>query len=147
MSERVYTSICVQALRQMQAAAQRGEVLLQDDAADSSLVSEDMSRADDGETDAGESECSNPERRKLRNRLAQLQCKKEKMENLLGELQTLRQYRKVNGKFLAEWLVADWLIVDLFTADSLIGSLLAGPLLIGSYQCCTFNASSENLLI
>ena len=80
----------LQTLRQMQAAAQRGEALLESAASQDESVS------------AGdESECSNPERRKLRRKLDELQDKKVKMERLLGELQTLRQYRHSNGKYIA----------------------------------------------
>lgn len=45
-----------------------------------------------------ESECSNPDRMKLRRKLDELQEKKGHMEQLLGELQTLRRYRAANGE-------------------------------------------------
>ena len=48
--------------------------------------------------ETGDSETSsNPERRQLRNKLRELQDKRSQMEQLLGELQTLREYRKQNG--------------------------------------------------
>ena len=77
----------------MQAAARSEEETLEDAA------------APDDYTSAGdESECSNPERKKLRKRLNELQEKKEQMEGLLGELQSLRQYRSANGESIGKLL-------------------------------------------
>ena len=47
---------------------------------------------------AEESECSNLERKQLRQRLDELQDKKGQMERLLNELQMLRQYRSSGGQ-------------------------------------------------
>lgn len=58
-----------------------------------------LAEGGDSLTDGEDSETStNPERRQLSNKLRELQDKRSQMEHLLGELQTLREYRKHNGK-------------------------------------------------
>lgn len=87
-------------LRQMQASQQGGGEALEGGELEDDLASAAATTAT-SVTSAGEgedgSEASNPERRRLRRKLDELQEKKGRMEQLLGELQTLRQYRVTNG--------------------------------------------------
>ncbi|XP_067945497.1 pericentriolar material 1 protein-like [Watersipora subatra] len=79
----------LQTLRQMQTAALGGERL-------------PLAAAAEESESAEESECSNPERKQLRQRLDELQDKKGQMERLLNELQMLRQYRSSGGQAAAD---------------------------------------------
>lgn len=77
--------------------------------------------------ETGDSETSsNPERRQLRNKLSELQEKKEKMEQLLGELQTLRDYRRQNVAGKSEIITVSALCADCGGTSRMI--LLLSPL-------------------
>jgi len=71
----------------MQSAVASGEVAVD------TLTEDTISTVDDTQSDM-----SSSERKRLRRKLQQLLDKKQKMEDLLGELQVLRQYKKDNGE-------------------------------------------------